>query len=364
VLLLHFRTAWNDHFPEANPTNTYYLQTFTSRQTPSDTSVYVSNCLFRSITSSSHGGALYSTSVTLLLIESSSFSSCKTSSSYGAICFSNSNSGQCVLHKVCGYDCRSTNGNSYQFAYICVKGVASSKNYANYSSITRCVNEISESWHIFGLQYGKTFCLSVNISLNKCYYHSGISCWPTSDSNYFTSSLTYSSFTETHAVVSSCFRLNSGGAKCEIKSCNILRNTQGNLGTYGTIYSGEKLTIYDSCILENRANCIFYQASSSYTITLSNCTVDSTSNNGYLTTQNTVTKSFILALNHLSTQKCHSEYDSAGYLTPIIQNYSTTKQRLCYTHMKCFNQPPQTNIVSLISVFIFNFINPGAFSYH
>ena len=88
--------------------------------------------------------------------------------------------------------------------------------------------------------------------------------------------------------------------------------------------------IKNSCILDSRANCIFY--SYSYTITLSNCTVDSTSNNGYLIIQNTVTKSFLHALNHMSTQNCHSGYDSAGSLTAIpLPTTSKDKIIYCYT---------------------------------
>jgi uncharacterized protein YgiB involved in biofilm formation len=83
----------------------------------------------------------------------------------------------------------------------------------------------------------------------------------------------------------------------------------------------------NSCILENNANTIFYQASS-YTITVSNCTVDRTSNNGCLTIQNTATKSFIFALNHMSTQNCHSEYDSAVTPTLFIQSPSSSKKRI------------------------------------
>jgi hypothetical protein len=365
VLLQHFRAAWNDHFPGTNSPN-YYSQTYTSRQNPSVTSVYVLNCLFKSITSSSAGGALYCTSATYFLVESTSFFSCKTSSNqYGAIYFQNSG-GQSVLYEVCAYDCCATGGNYYyQFARVELGNVASSKNYVNFSSISRCVNEISSTWYILGLCWGKTFCPSVNISLNKCGYSSAIACWPTVDSNYVTGSLTYSSFADNNAITASCIWLNRGGAKSEIKCCNILRNTQGTLDTYGTIYSSEKLMIEDSCILENKANRIFHQGSSSYTTTLSNCTVDSTSNNGYLTTQNTVTKGFILALNHMSTQNCHAEYDSAGYLTPNIQTPSPSKKQIrCCTCGKCFNQLPQTNIVSLISVFILNFINSSAFSYH
>jgi hypothetical protein len=352
AVLVHERTAWNDFFTVTSPNNPYYSQTYTSRRTPSDSSVYVTNCLFKSITSSSDGGALSCTSATYFLVESTSFFSCKTSGSFGAIYFSNSG-GQSVLNKVCGYDCCTTNSNSYQFGYVSVNNAASSKNYANYSSIVRCVNEYSSSHHTFALNRGEICCPSVNMSLNKCYYRSGLGCWPLYDSNSFTCSLTYSSFVDNHATGYTCFWFNRGGAKYEFQSCNILRNTQGTLGTEGTFYVNEILMISDSCILENTATYIFYQPSS-YTVTLSSCTVDKATCNRNVVTQNTVTKSFILALNHMSTQNCHSKYDSAGYLTPVMQTPSSSKKqiRLC-TCGECFNQP--SALTPLIFLFFVSF---------
>jgi predicted outer membrane repeat protein len=341
MFLKHIRTAWNDYFTATNPTN-YNSQTYSSRQTLSDTSVYVSNCLFRSCTSSNNGGAICCASVTYLLVESSSFFSCTTSNTHGgAIFFQNSGSGQCVLHGVCGYDCYSTNTSSnawYQFAYISVNNAESSKNYVNYSSIVRCVNERSDSRYILGLNNGKICCPSVNISMNKCQRCSGITCWPFQDSNSVTCSLTYSAFTDNIANEFSCIWLNREVAEYEIKSCNILRNSQVS-STYGIIYTNGNLKIEDSCILENTATVIFYQNQSFYTITLSNCTVDKTSSYGNIITQNTVTKSFILTLNHMSTLNCHSGYDFVG--TP-----SKNREYSC-TCGKFFYQPRLIDTFSL-----------------
>jgi hypothetical protein len=350
---MHIRTAWSDFFTVSSPTNPYFSQTYNSRLNPSATSVYVLNCLFRSISSSSDGGALYCTSVTYFLVESTSFFSCKTSTThYGAIHLSISNGGQSVLYGVCGYDCFSNQ--YYQFGYMYVNNVASNKNYVNYSSIARCVNENSNSYFMLALGNGKNCCPSVNMSLNKCYCRSGITSWPTGDS-----SITCSSFANNHAIGHTCFWLNTGGANYEMKNCNILRNTQGTLGTQGTIYTASNLKIEDSCILENTATYIFYQESSSYTITLSNCTVDKTTYNQKLVIQNTVTKSFILALNHMSTQNCHSGYDSAGYLTPNIQTPSPSKkQRICYTIGNFPHLSRLSDFFSFNSIFIFNFIYP------
>jgi predicted outer membrane repeat protein len=353
TVMMHIRTAWNDYFT-GSPV--YYQQNlYTSGQTLSDTSVCVLNCLFSSSTSTNHGGALFCTSVSYLLVESSSFFSCKTSNSYGgAIYFSNSN-GQCVLNEVCGFDCCSTyaSGSShYQFAYLYVNNAISSKNYVNYSSIVRCVNDRSNSYTTLYLSCGKIYCPSINMSMNKCVRQSGIYFCPTSDSYSSTGSLLFSSFADNIATQYTCIRTWWGGSKIEIKSCNILRNTQGSLSSTGTIYTLDNIMIDDSCILENKADYIFYIYSSSYTITLSNCTVDSTSNNGYMTIRNTITKSFIHALNHISTQNCHSKYDSVGYLTPNIQ---TNKQIQCFTYCKCFCHPRLSAII-----YIFNFIHPHA----
>jgi hypothetical protein len=310
--------SWNDYFSGTSIETTLSGEHKT-RQNPSVSSVYVLNCLFKECTSGSNGGALYCTSVTSLLIESSSFFSCKTSSSQGgAIYFYNGNS-QCVLYGVCGYDCCSTyaSGRSFfQFAYILVNNGASSKNYVNYSSTSHCVNERSNSYNTYELEYGKICCPSINISMNKCYRHSGILASPFTDSNSVTSSMSYSSFVNNTSSESSCIYFHRGGTNHEMKCCNILRNTQCT-STYGLLLTETNLMIEDSCILENTATYIFYFYYSSYSITLSNCTVDKTTNNQNLIIRKTVTKSFIHGLNHMSTQNCHSEYDSVGTLTVV-----------------------------------------------
>jgi hypothetical protein len=355
AFLLHFKTAWSDHLTVTGPTN-FDSQTYVSRQTPSNSYVYFSNCLFKSISSSSQGGALYCTSTTYFLVESTSFFSCKTSSgNQGAIYFDNGN-GQSVLHCVCGYDCSASH--VFQFAYMIVNNAASSKNNANYTSVSRCVNENSNSNYVLGFTYGKISCTSVNSSMHKCQYRLGIGCWPLQESNTVTCSLSYSTFADNIANGFSCVWLNTYYANYEIKSCNILRNTQVDRSTYGIVYTSGNLMIEDSCILENEATYIFHQECSSYTITLSNCTVDKTTCNRNLKTQNTVTKSFILALNHMSTENCQSEYDSAGYLTPIVQSPSSSKKqiRLC-TCGEFLYHFPQGNFFSSTFVLIFNFIH-------
>jgi hypothetical protein len=354
------KVAWNDYFG-GNLEPTIGPGEIKTRQTPSASSVYVSNCLFNKVRSSDYGGALYcSTSVTYLLVESSSFFSCSTSSNYGgAIYFSNTNSGECVLYGVCGNDCCSTYaGTSYsQFAAIYVKNDALSKNCINYSSIARCVNVISTSRFTLRIENGKILWPSVNISMSKCTYYTGILCYAFTDLSSTTCLFSYSSFADNIASGHICIGFNRN-AKYEMKSCNIIRNSQDST-SYGIIYSTGNTIFEDSCILENRATNIFHQDNSQYTITLSNCTVDKTANNGYLTIQNTVTKSFILGLNHMSTQNCHSEYDSAGTLTAIPYVSPSTKKVIYYTFNHC-----QARISAFFSItwfLIFTFIHPNPY---
>jgi hypothetical protein len=339
-----------------------FSKEYGTRQTPSDTSVYVLNCLFRTITSTSSGGALYCSSpVTHLLVESSSFFSCNSSGIGGAVCFSNSGGVQCILLEVCGYDCRTISGGNGPFSYNNLNDATSTKNFINYSSISRCGTEISNPYYMICHFYGTHCYPSVNISMNKCCSRSGICSGPSVDSNSVTCSISYSTFADNIATGHICIQLSRTGAKYEIKSCNILRNAQGTLGKDGTIATWGTTMIEDSCILENKATNVFYQGDTNYRTTLSKCTVDSTSNNGYLTTQSTSTKSFILALNHISTQNCHSEYDSAGTLTPIIPSQSSSKkQKLYYSYQRLFHQCQLSDVVSLANILIFNFINPYA----
>jgi hypothetical protein len=357
--IMLIRTAWNDYFPTVT-LHTLNSQFYNSRQTPSATGVYVSNCLFSSIIASSVGGALCcSTSVQYLVVESSSFFSCKISSGNGgAISFYNTNDGQCVFHGVCGYDCCTTASDwAIQFARAEIYNSVSSKNYVNYSSISRSVN--TNMYYTLYLWNGKICCPSVNSSMNRLRYRSGISCCPSIDSNSVTCSLSYSTFADNYDAAYTCIFLYTEGAKYEIKSCNILRNTQGSPSSDGTIYTKGDLAIENSCILENNANYNFFVSSPSYTITLSSCTVDRITYNQNLVTQSTVTKSFILALNHMSTRNCNAVYDAIGILTPITHTPSASKKlRLYYTCEKFFYHLSQRNSVLLHSIFYLSFIHP------
>jgi hypothetical protein len=350
---MNSRNAWNDFYNTQQPT-LINKQTYESRLSSSSESVYVSNCLFRSINSASNGGALYCSSTKYLLVESSSFFSCKTSSNGGAIYFYNSNDGQSALHRVCGNNCCTTSSTNGQFTYISVKDSISNKNYVNYSSFTRCVNGYSGSWFTVYHYYGKICYTSDNSSMNKCGYRTGFYCY--TSTNSAGTLLTYSSCTDNHALSAGCVRYEGSGAKNEIKCCNILRNTQDTTSE-GTFVTSQNLMIEDSCILENEATNIFYISSSTDKIIISNCTVDKTTYNQNLVIQKTVTRSFILALNHMSTQSCHAEYDTVGSLTVIPQCSCSIIIEQVVLHTCNHHRARISDFFTLSSVFIIAFIH-------
>jgi hypothetical protein len=190
--------------------------------------------------------------------------------------------------------------------------------------------------------------------MNKISHMSAIYCDPFINSNSATCLLSYSSFADNNAFRYNCIWLTNSGAKYEMKCCNILRNTQVELNSYGTVFTRGNMNIYDSCILGNKATYIFNPDSSSYTITLLNCTVDSTNHtNGFVLT-NTITKSFIHALNHMSTANCQSEYDSVGALTVIPLSYNI----ICICTCKIYHcQARISDFFSFHLLFVFTFIH-------
>jgi hypothetical protein len=83
----------------------------------------------------------------------------------------------------------------------------------NYSSITRCVNENSGSYHTFRFYRGKIYFPAVNSSMNKCQYYPGFYSSQHSDSNSVTCSVSFSSFSDNNAFGYSCIYFNRDAAK-------------------------------------------------------------------------------------------------------------------------------------------------------
>ena len=337
---ISFRTSFEDVYNITEYTVPEYTGT---RLEPTGNNVYIHFCFFEELTSSEDGGAIYCRgSVQRLLVEQSSFISCKTSDDRGGgIC---SYSSQCVLSKICAFKCYSTYSYdrcieeedpwfcSYssdgQFAYISAKYDITCKNHVNDSSITHTLKDNTDPRFALCLYDGNILCTSVNLTNNECEEYTALNCCPPSSNTY---RISYNSIVNnTSNGGHSCIWLrNSVSDLCCIDTCNILNNKQ--TATYfGTIMAHANILIKNSCILgNNEGNMVFY-ALPSRTITISNCTIDDdifskTRYYGSVTVNKTIERPFINALSHIAIRKCDSYFDSYGTLTvnPIVPDESS-----------------------------------------
>jgi hypothetical protein len=323
-----------------NPTN-YTRNEYSGTQlTPNTNNVYVYDCFFHDFSSSSNGASIYcGSSVYKLLIEQSSFFSCKTSSgSGGGVYFSCSGDYECVMSKICAFGC-SCSGDG-QFAFISLSNSASHKNHFNDSTITHSLKNGKSQWDSIYLLSDTILFPSNNITNNECYICSAFCC----DSRRSTASetcwITYCSVVNNTANGGYyCIRLyNSGSSSTHrIDTCNIINNKQTTT-TQGTIYAYTNILFKDSCILGNdEGKTFFYFSSSSHKITVSNCTIDNTrySGGGSAIFTKSIERSFIQALSHIVTRICDSNFDSYGTLTakPIVPSRSSRCLLSCnYKH--------------------------------
>ena len=321
------------------------------RYAPTVANVAVEDCVFHDITSESNGGAISSTSISRIFIEETTFTTCKTTDSFGGGIYINN--GECVISHVCGFDCSSKSPDSSsftlgQFACIETKADSSSKNYVNESTVTRCKNESKDSFCAVRLCNSNIICSAVNITNNECSSSAALGCNPTAKTNAFTCFIMYTSIVNNSANSGcECIRLENSGSEQLISTSNIINNKQDHKTSTATIYTEANLFINESCIIGNNEGYrVFYVGSSSSQIKITNCTLDSDimkSTRYYGTVKIIRSKeySFINPLSHIVTNKCESLYDYIGYLK-IEKN---SKSLPCIKSCKC--RCRQTNNVFL-----------------
>jgi hypothetical protein len=313
-----FADVYGNSYNPTNFTGPVYTQTLNTN----DNNVYVHDCVFSYCSSSSNGGALIcGSNVYRLLVEQTAFISCSTlSGAGGGIYFSNSASGECVLSRICGYNCSSTG--SGPFAYIYLKNDVNNKNYVNDSSFTRSLKKSGSPARALYIFNGNILCQSVNISNNECDSYSGIYCRPTASSVSDTCCISHSSIVNNTANGRhGCIILGDSGTSMTIDTCNILNNIQTDYSSNEiSFYVHTYLLIKDSCVLGNNQGKRVFHVTTSGKVTLSNCTIDDdifskTRYSGSVTITKMIERTFINALLHISTQKCDSYFDSYGTLT-------------------------------------------------
>jgi predicted outer membrane repeat protein len=326
-----------------NPTN-YIKNEYTGTQlAPNANNVYVYDCFFHDFSSSSNGGAIYcSSSVYKLLIEQSSFFSCKTSAyGGGGVYFDCSGNYECVMSKICAFGCSCNNHG--QFAFISIHNSANHKNHFNDSTITHSLKDGKTQYDSIFLRSDTILFPSNNLTNNECYRSSAFCCVSRRSTTSETCWITYCSVVNNTANGGYyCIRLYSSSSTHRIDACNIINNKQTTT-TEGTIYVVTDILFKDSCILGNDEGKTFFYFSNSYKITISNCTIDNTrySGGGSIIFTQTIKHSFIHALSHIVTRICDSNFDSYGTLSakPIVPPQSTKNPCIGY-FMSCNIKKP------------------------
>lgn len=222
--------------------------------------MYVLNCYFSGITyDGDFGGAIYvmsASSSNNLLIERSSFISCRIQSASGEGGAIFVGEGNCVLSEVCGDSCSSNYDSS--FAGI-ILTQTSTMNYVMHSSIASCK---ATSTCTMQHQYGYIRYNAVNISNNEVnQYSAGIYYPSTYVSEGIGVLIGYICLSNNIATSAYCIRLDGLSdttSKYEIASSNIV----GNIGESTICVQGTAVVV-DCCIMENSATYVFYTSSDS-----------------------------------------------------------------------------------------------------
>jgi hypothetical protein len=324
-----FAGVYGQSYSPTNYTGPQYTQTLS----PNANDVYVHDCVFSYCSSSSNGGALFcSSSVYRLLIEQTTFISCSTSGSYGGgIYFLSTTYGECVLSRICGFNCSAKS--TSHFAYVEIKNNVNNKNHFNDSTITH--TSVQTGNYPMRINCGSILCPSINITNNLCEAFPALYSNPTGGVSSETSHISCSSIVNNTANGDwGCMALSGSTTSQRIDTCNIINNNQMTLSSLQIIvHASSNLLIKDSCLLGNNKGMKVFYTTSTGKITLSHCTNDNSAYTGSVIFSAMSEETFIHALSHIVTQKCDSNFDSYGTLTvkPIVPSPST--HNLCSRYL-------------------------------
>ena len=319
--LLLFITAkrdWETYYGEVfkQTEQFYYVGNNIAHRYYTSGNIYVKNSLFESLKASTNGGGICCENVAKFLAEDTQFVSCTSSASGGAIHFSYSN---IVLHKVCGFDCKTQGSGADKdgpFANVYVTKNSQSKNYIIESQISHCNNP--NYGFMVSMHYGKISHQYANESRNTCSQCSVFYL----ESYDADGNASYSSFCNNIASFQYCFFI-KGTSSFELSNCNLIYNSAG-----AKLFNNEakKFIIKGSCILNNQCNNNFFYRNGNQQYEIINCTLDckgKMSGNYFITGSMYSSNTFIVALNLLNTGNCYGTYDVIGTLTPIIPTLGT-----------------------------------------
>lgn len=164
--------------------------------------------------------------------------------------------GQCVLNRICGFNCNATGGYS-NFLAIVVSKSSDYKNFFNYSSIYSVNNE--HGYYNSQFINGNFTMSNTNITRCTLYGPSGFQCERTSSILCQFSTIEYCSSPSTDIIL--CLEI-KGISK--IKNCNIMNN-HFEYSLMRTSNSNS-LTVEDCVLIGNHEGPLFYAQSSKFVI--------------------------------------------------------------------------------------------------
>ena len=285
---MYLLCLWNDFFA-GSVSSTFQNTRIT---TYGSNNFYLLDSIFILLTTSSTGGAITLTSLTLnLLIEKTSFYSCNSDSDGGGVYFNCP--GSCVFNLICGEKCYGHHGS----LLFCLTS-NSLKNEAHFLSCVRCPNSLT-----LGVRYSLYFdngfqnLKNVNSSLNSIRHQApGIAIYnPNSVSSVFCT------FSNTQVQEAGITIWLSGGSGSRILSqWNVVSN--GCTTGWPNVYDGSGYTM-SHCIFKDNLHILF---SSGVTVEYSRIIHLGTIGTSNIISSNTSqTNTFIII--HFSSENCHAE---------------------------------------------------------
>jgi predicted outer membrane repeat protein len=342
LMLMYQHSSWSNFYTNGGPSQTY--GTSTNQIQLSAGGAYVYNAVFENLYTSSSGGAIYCSSISLLFLsEMCSFINCTSTGSGGAIYIIIT--GESILSKVCSYRCVASS--HFQFECVEVNSDITKRNEVLDTSACYSIHKGNHNC-VFDQYYGNVKFNSVNSSQNECSDDPGITCQCSSGEGCCI--VEYCSVTNNTAKTFIIIGLFASYGK-QIRSCNVLNNKQLTVtSSYGLIYADAMVTIENTCILGNDANYQVYGPSGSV---VSNCTIDfdlSKVRTGVSIT-NTPGVSFINKIACFETPLCEAFYDEFGKLT--VYPDIVTNMGMCTC--KCKQPLWNANFIFELIIFVSTF---------
>ena len=243
-----------------------------------------------------------------LLVEQSSFNTCTSILSGGAIFFGNV--GQCVLSYVCGVKCNTAIGLFYgQFCYIRISNTENNKNFIKDSSVT--LIRQTGGYAPLNHREGKFSCKGLNTSYSEVCQFSGLRVWDSQESF-----ISFSSFRNNSALSNVCIE-NYGLGDHKMENTNIIENTELNILQGIIDVDGQAKLFMTHCSVfgNSPSNSVFSQTAGF--IYCDDCCIPLDQKGNFNLIQLPLT-TFINYYKFLELDSCKAGLDVWGHITPII----------------------------------------------